>query len=81
MAGMTYLNKQNNFVQQRVFQSDMSAEILVRGRSRRDEFTVTNLHHYRAEIFYIVVDKIFAEMNHRFSEEINYGGIIVLLLS
>ena len=46
----------------------MSAEIPVRGRSRRDGFTVTNLHHYRAEIFYVVVDKICAEMNHRFSE-------------
>jgi hypothetical protein len=40
----------------------------VRGRSRRDGLTVTNLHHYRAEIFYVLVDKICAEMNHRFSE-------------
>jgi hypothetical protein len=47
---------------------DMSAEIPVRGRSRRDGLTVTNLHHYRAEIFYVLVDKICAEMNHRFSE-------------
>jgi hypothetical protein len=78
---MTYLKKQNSFVQQRVFQSDMSAEMLVRGRSRRDGFTITNLHRYRAEIFYVVVDKICVEMNHRFSEEINYKGIIVLLLS
>jgi len=47
---------------------DMSAEIPVRGRSRRDGITVTNLHHYRAEIFYVLVDKICAEMNHWFSE-------------
>ena len=47
---------------------DMSAEIPVRGRSRRDGITVTNLHHYRAEIFYVLVDKICAEMNNRFSE-------------
>jgi hypothetical protein len=47
---------------------DMSAEIPVRGRSRRDGFTVTNLHHYRAEIFYVVLDKICNEMDHRFSE-------------
>jgi hypothetical protein len=59
----------------------MSIEMLVRGRSKRDGFTVTNLRHYRAEIFYVVVDKICVEMNHRFSEEINYRGIIVLLLS
>ena len=59
----------------------MAEEIPVRGRSRRDGFTVTNLHHYRVGIFYVVLDKICAEMNHRFSEEIKYGGIIVLLLS
>ncbi|CAN6175040.1 unnamed protein product [Urochloa humidicola] len=47
---------------------NMSDEIPVRGRSRRDGFTVTNLYHYRAEIFYVVVDKICAEMNHRFGE-------------
>jgi hypothetical protein len=37
---------------------NMFDEIRVRGRSRREGFTVTNLHHYRAEIFYVVVDKI-----------------------
>ena len=37
---------------------NMFDEIPVRGRSRREGFTVTNLHHYRAEIFYVVVDKI-----------------------
>jgi hypothetical protein len=47
---------------------NMSVEIPVRGRSRCDGFTVTNLHHYRAEIFYVVVDKICVEMNHRFGE-------------
>jgi hypothetical protein len=47
---------------------NMAEEILVRGRSRRDGFTVTNLHHYRVGIFYVVLDKIWAEMNHRFTE-------------
>jgi len=46
----------------------MAEEIPVRGRSRRDGFTVTNLHHYRVGIFYVVLDKICAEMNHRFTE-------------
>jgi hypothetical protein len=49
---------------------NMSDEIPVRGLSRRDGFTVTNLHHYRAEIFYVVVDKICAEMNHRFVKQL-----------
>ena len=47
---------------------NMAAEILVRGHSRHDGFTVTNLHHYRVGIFYVVLDKICAEMNHRFTE-------------
>jgi hypothetical protein len=47
---------------------NMFDEIPVRGRSRHEGFTVTNLHHYRAEIFYVVVDKICVEMNHRFGE-------------
>jgi hypothetical protein len=47
---------------------NMFDEIPVRGRSRREGFTVTNLHHYRAEIFYVVVDKICIEMNHQFGE-------------
>jgi hypothetical protein len=48
--------------------SNMFNEIPVRDRSRCEGFTVTNLHHYRAEIFYVVVDKICVEMNHRFGE-------------
>jgi hypothetical protein len=47
---------------------NMAEEIPVRGCSRRDGFTVTNLHHYRTRIFYVVVDKICAKMNHWFSE-------------
>jgi hypothetical protein len=47
--------------------SNMFDEIQVRGRLS-EGFTVTILHHYRAEIFYVVVDKICVEMNHRFGE-------------
>jgi hypothetical protein len=46
----------------------MDEETPVRGRSRRNGFTVTNLHHYRVGIFNVVLDKICAEMNHRFTE-------------
>ncbi|XP_039688692.1 zinc finger MYM-type protein 1-like [Medicago truncatula] len=54
--------------------SNMDEEIPVRGRSRLEGKTVTNLHHYRAEIFYVAIDKICVEMDHRFSE----GSNIVL---
>ncbi|CAJ2643438.1 unnamed protein product [Trifolium pratense] len=50
---------------------DMNQEIPVRGRSRLEGKTVTNLHHYRAEIFYVAIDKICVEMDHRFSERSN----------
>ncbi|KAK2429994.1 zinc finger MYM-type protein [Trifolium repens] len=52
----------------------MDEEIPVRGRTRLEGRTITNLHHYRAEIFYAAVDKIWVEMHHLFSE----GSNIVL---
>src|SRR5207237_4741281 len=30
--------------------------------------TITNLHYYQVEIFYVVIDKICVEMNHRFGD-------------
>ncbi|XP_058780373.1 uncharacterized protein LOC131654011 [Vicia villosa] len=50
---------------------NMDDEIPVRGRSRAEGRTITNLHHYRAEIFYVAIDKICVEMDHRFSEGSN----------
>jgi hypothetical protein len=47
---------------------DMDEEVPIRGRSRRDGFTITNLHYYRTEIFYVVLDKINTELCHRFNE-------------
>lgn len=47
---------------------NMDEQIPVRGRSRRDGKTYTNLHYYRVEIFYVALDKICTEMNHHFSE-------------
>ena len=46
----------------------MDEEIPVRGRSRLEGRIVTNLHHYRAKIFYVAIDKICVEMDHHFSE-------------
>ena len=43
-------------------------QIPVRGRSRLDGMTYTNLHFYKVEIFYVALDKICVEMNHRFCE-------------
>ncbi|KAK2364025.1 zinc finger MYM-type protein [Trifolium repens] len=53
---------------------NIDAKILVRGRLRLEVGTVTNLHHYHAEILYVAIDKICVEMDHRFSE----GSNIVL---
>ncbi|XP_037431879.1 zinc finger MYM-type protein 1-like [Triticum dicoccoides] len=50
---------------------NMDEAIPVRGHSRRAGRTITNLHHYRAEIFYVAIDKICVEMDHRFSEGAN----------
>ena len=40
----------------------------IRGRSRLEGRTITNLHYYWVELFYVVNDKIFVEINHRFGE-------------
>ncbi|XP_039690270.1 uncharacterized protein [Medicago truncatula] len=53
---------------------NMDDEIPVRARSRLEGRTVANIHHYRAEILYVAIDKICMEMDHRFSE----GSNIVL---
>jgi hypothetical protein len=50
---------------------NMDEEIPIRGRSRLEGMTVTNLHHYRTQIFYVAIDKICVEMDHRFSERSN----------
>uniref|UniRef100_A0A0A9DML9 DUF4371 domain-containing protein n=1 Tax=Arundo donax TaxID=35708 RepID=A0A0A9DML9_ARUDO len=38
------------------------------GRSRLDGITVTQLHHYRVQIFFAAIDSIRTEMAHRFNE-------------
>ena len=52
----------------------MDEEIPVQDRSRLEGRTITNLHHYCSEIFYVAIDKIYVEMDHPFSE----GSNIVL---
>jgi hypothetical protein len=47
---------------------NMDDEIPVRGRNRLEGRTITNLHYYRAKIFYVLIDKICVEMNHLFGD-------------
>ncbi|XP_038693846.1 uncharacterized protein LOC119991579 [Tripterygium wilfordii] len=46
----------------------MEQQYLVGGRSRRGGQEVTNLHHYRIELFYTVLDRQLRELNDRFTE-------------
>ncbi|XP_058776124.1 uncharacterized protein LOC131650431 [Vicia villosa] len=56
---------------QSILVPNMDEEIPVRGCSRREGRTVTNLHHYHVEIFYVAIDKICVEMDHWFCEGSN----------
>ncbi|KAK8935078.1 hypothetical protein KSP39_PZI013663 [Platanthera zijinensis] len=47
---------------------DMNTIYVARGRSRRRVQEMTNLHHYRVEIFYNVIDMQLQELNSRFTE-------------
>ncbi|XP_042458581.1 uncharacterized protein LOC122042493 [Zingiber officinale] len=48
--------------------TEMKDNCMIDGRSRRRRQVITNLHYYRVEIFYQVVDSVIQEMNTRFSE-------------
>ena len=48
---------------------DMNAHYVERGglaRYQQDDFTIE--HHYRVDIFYVAIDSILQELNHRFSK-------------
>ncbi|KAJ8760920.1 hypothetical protein K2173_021958 [Erythroxylum novogranatense] len=51
-----------------VSEIDMQDKFIVRGRSRRRSEDMTNLHHYRIELFYSVIDMQLQELNNRFDE-------------
>ncbi|PON36821.1 hypothetical protein PanWU01x14_325130 [Parasponia andersonii] len=46
----------------------MNDTFLVRGRSRRKTHEFTNLHHFRVEVFYSIIDMQFLELNDRFNK-------------
>ncbi|XP_070665643.1 uncharacterized protein [Malus domestica] len=47
---------------------DMNDIFVARGRSRRRVENLTNLHHYRVDLFIDVIDKQLQELNNRFNE-------------
>ena len=47
---------------------NMDEIFVVSGRPRRNTQQNTNLHHYRVELFCIVIDMQLQELNNRFSE-------------
>ena len=47
---------------------NMEDAYATRGRPRRRVEKMTNLHHYRVELFYSVIDMQAQELNHRFDE-------------
>ncbi|KAJ8770648.1 hypothetical protein K2173_021295 [Erythroxylum novogranatense] len=51
-----------------IYEIDMQDMFIVRGRSRRRSEDMTNLHHYRVEFFYSVIDMQLQELNNRFDE-------------
>ena len=47
---------------------NMDEIFVTRGRPRRNAQEMTNLHHYRVELFYTVIDMQLQELNNRFNE-------------
>ena len=47
---------------------NMDDLFIARGRSRRNAQAVTNMHYFRAELFYSIVDMQLQELNDRFTE-------------
>ena len=43
--------------------------VFVRGRQRQKSQEITNLHHYRVEIFYAIIGMQLQELNNRFTEK------------
>ena len=46
----------------------MNDIFVARGRSRRNAHGMTNLHYYRVELFYAIIDMQLQELNNRFTE-------------
>ncbi|KAI0493650.1 hypothetical protein KFK09_023771 [Dendrobium nobile] len=55
-------------VEHKIITPDLNDKWVARGRSRRGHQEMTNLHHYRVDIFYTVLDMQLQELNNRFTE-------------
>ncbi|XP_042405026.1 zinc finger MYM-type protein 1-like [Zingiber officinale] len=68
----SFLEKVHYFCQQHYIDclkmDDMFTRWAPRGRPHRNPLEVTNLHHYRVDLFYGVIDMQLQELNDRFSE-------------
>jgi hypothetical protein len=47
---------------------NMDDIFVVRGRSRRNAHGMTNLHYYRVELFYAIIDMQLQKLNNRFTK-------------
>ncbi|KAJ9177311.1 hypothetical protein P3X46_012545 [Hevea brasiliensis] len=56
---------------------DVENVYVARGRSRRRSEEMTNLHHYRVEFFYSVIDMQFQELNNWF-DEVNTNWLLCM---
>ncbi|XP_020695550.1 zinc finger MYM-type protein 1-like [Dendrobium catenatum] len=69
-------NKWDDFIQKvslfcvehKIIIPNLNDKWVARGRSRRGLQEITNLHHYRVDIFYTVLDMQLQELNNRFTE-------------
>lgn len=48
---------------------NMDEDFARKGKSRRNAQVITNLHHYRVELFYTIIDKQLQELDDRFNEK------------
>lgn len=53
------------FIKYDIYVSSMDDKFVAHGRPHREE--ITNLHHYRADLFYVVIDMQFQELENRFT--------------
>ena len=65
----SFLDKVSTFcIKKDIVVPNMDDIFQARGRSRRKAQEITNLHHYRVELFYVIIDMQLQELNNRFTD-------------
>ncbi|KAK1393179.1 hypothetical protein POM88_012235 [Heracleum sosnowskyi] len=65
----TFVSQVSSFCDsQNIDVPDMSLIFVPRGRSGCNTYKSTNLHHYRVELYYSIIDMQLQELNNRFDE-------------